>query len=111
MNIVTIQNGDFLVIKLQGRLDTAQSSIVEKMFLEILDHGHERIILDCEDLDYISSSGLRIFLIAQKKILGVSGTLRICNLQPNIREIFDISGFSMIFSISHDLVAALNPDL
>jgi anti-anti-sigma factor len=98
------------VIELQGRLDTAQSSLVEKKFLEILDQGHKKILLDCKELDYISSSGLRVFLIAQKRITGVSGTLRICCLQPNIREIFDISGFSMIFSISSDLESALNPD-
>jgi anti-anti-sigma factor len=110
MNVEIHQQDDFLVIELQGRLDTAQSSMVEKKFLEILDQGHKKILLDCEKLDYISSSGLRVFLIAQKRIMGVSGTLRICCLQPNIREIFDISGFSMIFSISPDLKAALNPD-
>lgn len=110
MNVEIHQKDDFLVIKLQGRLDTTQSSLVEKKFQEILDQGHKKIILDCEKLDYISSSGLRVFLIGQKRIMGVSGTLRICCLQPNIREIFDISGFSMIFSISPDLKAALNPD-
>lgn len=110
MNIEINQKDEFLVIRLKGRLDTAQSLMVEKNFLEILDQGHNKIILDCEELDYISSSGLRIFLIVQKRIMGISGTLRICSLQPNINEIFDISGFSMIFSISPDLNAALNPD-
>jgi len=110
MNVEIHQQDDFLVIELQGRLDTAQSSMVEKKFLEILDQGHKKIILDCKELDYISSSGLRVFLIAQKRVMGVSGTLRICCLQPNIREIFDISGFSMIFSIRADLESALNPD-
>jgi stage II sporulation protein AA (anti-sigma F factor antagonist) len=110
MNVDINQQEGFLVIKLEGRLDTAQSSSIEKKFLEILDQGHNKIILDCKYLDYISSSGLRIFLIAQKRMLGVSGTLVICCLQPHIREVFDISGFSMIFSISPDLETALNTD-
>jgi len=98
----------FLVLGLQGRLDTSQAAEVEKKILEILDKGHDRIILDCQELDYISSSGLRVFLIAQKKMMEKSGVLNICSLQPNIKEIFDISGFSMIFSIFPDLESALN---
>jgi stage II sporulation protein AA (anti-sigma F factor antagonist) len=98
----------FLVLGLQGRLDTSQAAEVEKKILEILDKGHDRIILDCQELDYISSSGLRVFLIAQKKMMEKSGVLKICSLQPNIKEIFDISGFSMIFSIFPNLESALN---
>jgi stage II sporulation protein AA (anti-sigma F factor antagonist) len=59
----------------------------------------KNIVLDCAELNYISSSGLRVFLIAQKKLMGLQGKLHLCAMQPSIKEIFDISGFSTIFKI------------
>ena len=101
------QRNEYLVLSLIGRLDTVQAPALEKKMLEILDQGHDKIILDCKEMDYISSSGLRIFLIAQKRMMGISGILRICNLQSNIGEVFEISGFSLIFSIYPDLETAI----
>jgi anti-anti-sigma factor len=65
------------------------------------------LILNCSGLNYISSSGLRVFLVIQKKLAGLQGSFGLCCLQPEIREIFDISGFSTIFSIFPDEEAAL----
>lgn len=107
MNVTLTNMNDYLVVGLQGRLDTIQADAVEKKMQEILELKHTRIILDCKDMDYISSSGLRIFLIAQKSMMAESGVLKICNLQPSIQEVFDMSGFSMIFSIHPDLETAM----
>lgn len=107
MKVDVAQQGEYLVISLQGRLDTIQADPVEKKMLEILDQGYNRVILDCKQLDYISSSGIRIFLIVQKRLITTGGTLKICNLQPNIQEIFEMSGFSMIFSIHPGIEHAL----
>jgi len=57
-------------------------------------------------LNYISSSGLRVFLVIQKKMVALKGQFKLCNLQPGIKEIFDISGFSSIFSVFPDAAAA-----
>ena len=67
--------------------------------MEIIEGGCTKIILNCSGLNYISSSGLRVFLIVQKKMMAVKGQFRLSNLQPGIKEIFDISGFSSIFSV------------
>jgi anti-anti-sigma factor len=107
MNVSLTNRNDYLIIGLQGRLDTLQADAVEKKMLEVLGQKHERIVIDCKELDYISSSGLRIFLIMQKKMMGAAGTLKLCNLQPSIQEVFDMSGFSMIFAIAPDLETAL----
>ncbi len=98
---------DALVLTVEGRLDTTQSDAFEKDIIQILDEGEQKIILDCSGLNYISSSGLRIFLIIQKKMMGIGGQFSICSLQPAIMEVFDMSGFSMIFSIHPDLETAL----
>lgn len=108
MNVAVTTKDEYTVVTLQGRLDTTQADSVEKKIVEILDQKYDRIIFDCKEMDYISSSGLRIFLIAQKRMMAIGGQLRLCSLQPGIQEIFDMSGFSMIFNIFPDLESALN---
>jgi len=107
MILKTNNVGDYLVVAVEGRLDTTTAGDFEKSMLELLEGGNTKIILDCSDLQYISSSGLRISLIIQKKMIARSGQFKICSLQPSIREIFDLSGFSMIFTIYPDLESAL----
>ncbi len=108
MNVTVITKDEHTVVALRGRLDTTQADAVEKEVVEILDQKHSHIIFDCKEMDYISSSGLRIFLIAQKRMMATGGQLKLCSLQAGIQEIFDMSGFSMIFSIFPDLESALN---
>ncbi len=108
MNVSSEKVQDYLVINVEGRLDTTQSDSFEKQVMEILSDDDKKVILDCEGLNYISSSGLRIFLIMQKKMAAEGGKLRLCNLQPSIKEVFDMSGFSMIFTIHDDRDTALN---
>lgn len=89
----------FTVISITGRIDTTNFNEFEKQISAVIDNNNSNIILDCEGLNYISSSGLRVFLIAQKRLMACNGKLHLCNMQPTIKEIFDISGFSTIFKI------------
>ena len=57
------------------------------------------VIVDCEGMDYICSSGLRVFLTTYKMIAQKGGKLIIRNLQPLVKNVFDMSGFSQIFNI------------
>ncbi len=107
MNLTSEVIQSHLVLRVDGRLDTTQSDGFEKQVMDMLKEDHKKVVLDCKGLNYISSSGLRVFLILQKKMSAEGGALKICNLQPSIKEIFDMSGFSMIFSIYDDLDAAL----
>ena len=66
---------------------------------QILENAATAIIFECESLDYISSSGLRVFLLAQKKISSRGASLEIHHLKPEIREVFRITGFTSIFNI------------
>lgn len=101
---VTI-SGNTAIIGVQGRIDTITAGEFEASLLPLTEK-HAHLVVDCSQLDYISSSGLRGFLMAQKKLTATAGKLRLCNLQPTIREIFDISGFSSIFAIYPDLQSA-----
>ncbi len=90
---------DFCVLMIEGRIDTTNFSQFEIEVNLLFNSGEKNFVFNCEGLNYISSSGLRVFLIAQKKSISLNGKLHLCNLQPNIKEIFDISGFSSIFKI------------
>lgn len=99
MNFTKEQHGDYVVLKIEGRVDTTNFGTFQNEVESLITENQKNIVFDCTGLTYISSSGLRVFLIAQKKTAAISGKLHLCNLQPTIKEIFDISGFSTIFKI------------
>lgn len=99
MNIKTEKIGSFTVLKLKGRIDTVNSSVLEEQVNQLFNSDEKNIIFNCSEVDYISSSGLRVFLVAQKKAISINGKLYLCNMQPAIQEIFRISGFSNLFKI------------
>ncbi len=91
--------GDFSILKIKGRVDTVHSTALEDEVNKLFESGEKNIIFNCDEMNYISSSGLRVFLVAQKKIIPIQGKLYLCNMQPAIQEIFQISGFSNLFRI------------
>jgi len=99
MELIERKTEKCMIIGIKGRLDTINYSILEKRLTELLDQNIDRILINCAQMDYVSSSGLRILLMALKRITMVKGKFVLCNLQENIREIFEISGFTTIFEI------------
>jgi anti-anti-sigma factor len=107
MNVQVSITNDYTIVSVDGRIDTTNANEFEKQMIEVIEGGCTRLIVNCSGLNYISSSGLRVFLIAQKKMTSIKGLLRLTNLQPSIKEIFDISGFSSIFSVFPDQESAI----
>ena len=99
MELIEKNTEKCMIIGIKGRLDTINYGIMEKRLIELLDQGVTKILVNCAQMDYISSSGLRIMLMALKRITMVKGKFVLCSLQENIREIFEISGFTTIFEI------------
>ncbi|MEI6886392.1 MAG: STAS domain-containing protein [Bacteroidota bacterium] len=99
MELIEKNTEKCMIIGIKGRLDTINYSILEKRLMELLDQNVTRILVNCSQMDYVSSSGLRILLMALKRITMVKGKFVLCSLQENIREIFEISGFTTIFEI------------
>lgn len=99
MNIKKEKIDNFSILKIKGRIDTIHSSALEKEVTQLFDSGEKDLIFNCGGMNYISSSGLRVFLVAQKKAKATNGKLYLCNMQPAIQEIFRISGFSNLFKI------------
>lgn len=100
LTIETTQEGLVLVIILVGRLNSATSSRLEKRARQlILAAESKRFIFDCEQLRYISSAGLRVFLSSAKLVNNSKGRLILCNFVPSVREVFEISGFMSILDV------------
>lgn len=107
MKITTETNGPDVFIQVEGRIDTTNYNEFENAVNDVLNESVKQMYPDCSGLNYISSSGLRIFLALQKKMMTTGGKLKLFAMQPSIREIFDISGFSAIFAIFPDKATAL----
>lgn len=107
MNITTKPIAQGTVVAIDGRIDTTNYNEFENAVNELFEQNVTAIYLDCSGLSYISSSGLRVFLTVQKKMMTTGGKFLLFAMQPTIKEIFDISGFSSIFSIFDTEEAAL----
>ena len=95
MEIIKSLNGDELTITIKGRLDTVTAPDLEK---ELNLDDVKKLIVDLNELDYISSAGLRVILNTQK-VMNKNGSMVIRNAKPEIMEIFDMTGFSSILTI------------
>ncbi|WP_320009246.1 STAS domain-containing protein [Maridesulfovibrio sp.] len=82
-----------ITFQLKGRLDSNTSNDFEERLLNSIQGGESKIILDFENLEYISSAGLRVLLKAARELKGGDGKLVLCELKDYIREVFDLSGF------------------
>lgn len=101
----TLQN-DITLVSLAGRLDSSTSAQLEQYILTKVG-GQPRLIIDFSKLDYISSAGLRVLLLAAKKVKQGNGRLILCALKEHIREVFEISGFLSILDIRPSAADAL----
>lgn len=87
-----------LVAALVGRLDTVSTADFEKDIKPLRDAANRDIELECSGLEYISSSGLRLFLTLMKEVKAAGGTLVIRNINEELRKIFVITGLFQLFT-------------
>lgn len=97
MEINKKQDGSKLDIALEGRLDTITAPQLESELKEV-GSDIDSLNFDFEKLDYISSAGLRVLLAAQK-MMNKQGSMVIRNVNDEIKEVFEITGFSEILTI------------
>jgi len=96
---ITISHNDdnSISVAISGRIDTTTAADFEKAIAPVISAGSTKVFLDCEGFDYVSSTGLRVFLILQKAMLARGGTVIFRQMKPDIRNIFDMTGFSALF--------------
>ena len=95
---IQTQEGKTLVT-LNGRIDTTNANRFQQDITPLMQGDKPDIEMDCSGMEYTSSKGLRMFLMLQKSVMARGGRLVLRNMRPQVREVFDITGFSNIIKI------------
>ncbi|MBQ9405876.1 MAG: STAS domain-containing protein [Desulfovibrio sp.] len=107
MEITTIQDKECTILALSGRMDATTTVDFDSAAQAAVKAGQTHILVDLKDLVYMSSAGLRSLLGLAKTIKAAQGRLCFCSPQPMVAEVFHISGFDRMLSISDNREAGL----
>ena len=99
MNINITEEGNTITAVFDGRLDTVAAQQIEETITPLLEHADQTIILDCEKMPFISSSGLRIFLKIRKEVSAKGGKMQLKNVCPDVMQVFKMTKLDGIFEI------------
>jgi len=100
-------NEGICVVEAEGRLDAAAAAQLEAELGSLLAEGKSKIVVDLGGISYVSSTGLRVLLVAIKKARRGGGDLKLCCLSPRVHDIFHMAGFTAIFPIHETEEAAV----
>ena len=99
---VNIQpNGQEITVQLIGELDTITTTEQADELQQVLDIADKMLVIDCSELEYISSAGLRFFMQLKRESEAKGGTIRVEHLNEDVADIFRMSGFQNIFQIEN----------
>jgi anti-sigma B factor antagonist len=99
MDISEDRKADAVILSVSGKLDATTAKTFEDRILGVINGGTQRLVVDLSQLDYISSSGLRVFILAAKRLQTVDGKIVLCSMKDHVRQVFDLAGFSSMLSI------------
>ena len=97
-----------LIVSVNGRLDTVSSPDFDRELGLLMDEGETSLVFDMNELDYISSAGLRSFLKIAKKLKAKSGKIALASLQDIVNQVFEVSGFNQILPVFDSVEEALS---
>ncbi len=107
MEFQTKTENNATVVTISGRLDAVTAPDYETRIRELIDNGNRYLVVDFEQLDYISSAGLRALLLMAKLLKEKDGQACLANVTGNVRSVFDMSGFNAVFNVEDSVAAAL----
>ena len=99
MNVTITNQDNKTLVVLDGRLDTSNADQFQQDIALLMEGDKPDIDIDCAAMSYTSSQGLRLFLMLQKSVMARGGKMVMRNMNPQVKEVFDITGFSNIITI------------
>ena len=99
MNVTITNQENKTLVVLNGRLDTTNADQFQQDIASLMEGDKPDIDIDCSAMSYTSSQGLRLFLMLQKSVMARGGKMVMRNMNPQVKEVFDITGFSNIITI------------
>lgn len=107
MDLQTRTENNATIIAISGRLDAVTAPEYEKRIREMIDSGTISFVVDFEQVDYISSAGLRALLLMTKLLNAKDGRVCLANVKGNVRSVFDMCGFCAVFKMENSVAEAL----
>ncbi|MBN1163868.1 MAG: STAS domain-containing protein [Candidatus Krumholzibacteriota bacterium] len=96
LNILEERLDDLVILKLEGLVDSGTSGLLEDRFRELIKRGNVRLIVDLQEVNYISSAGWGIFIGEIKGVRQKKGDIKLCGMRPEVREVFDLLEFNAL---------------
>ena len=107
MRVAEERDGDVLILLPIGRVDSTNAHLFEAFVMQRIGDGERHLVVDLSRLDFISSSGLRVLLLAAKALEADNQTFVLCAMKSHIREIFRINGFDRILQMEKSRASAI----
>ena len=110
VRVTEARHGSTVVLNVVGRVDHNSANTFQAAVAPVLARcaaGGDALVIDLAGMDYISSAGLRVFMIMSRECKARQGRIVLAAMQPLVREIFDISKFTLLFEIHASVDAAL----
>ena len=101
-------NSQLVTLSLKGYLDTYNSADFQREINKLIEKGFVKIVFNCAELNYVSSTGIGAFTAFLKAVKPQNGDLVLAFLQPKVFEVFQLLGFSKFFNISNNIDEAKN---
>lgn len=108
LDLSTATEGDATVVIPTGRIDGSTASPLQDALLKLIEESKGSLVVDFENIEYISSAGLRVLLLAAKQLQAGGRKIVLCAMRHHIAEVFKISGFSEILAIHPTRQDAIN---
>ncbi len=107
MKLRTEHQDRALIVSVSGRVDAGNAREFEAAMFGVLDQGGKGVVLDCENLDYVSSAGLRVVLMVTKHLDRERVPFLLCSLPAAVSAVFEISGFDQVIPVCGSRAEAL----
>jgi anti-anti-sigma factor len=101
------KQGDVMIVNVHDHLLDTAAVAFEEHLLGVIDAGERRVLVDCSELEYVNSGGMKAFHLAARKLEMVGGCLIVCSLRPSVLMIFEMIGFTRIMTIASNREEAL----
>ena len=99
MKVTINQQNEKTLVVLDGRIDSANADQFQQDVAPLMEGEKPDIDIDCTNMTYTSSQGLRVFLLLQKSVVARNGKMVLHNMNPRVKEVFDITGFADFLTI------------
>ena len=107
VNVVNVTGNGVMVVAIEGRVDSTSAQRFERVLDAVAGACTKGMVLDLENLTFISSAALRVLLVLTKALMRSGGTLTVCSVPDSLRTIFQVSGFDQIIPVHDSQAEAL----